>query len=348
MSCRRCGMGISDKEVPPVRRRRSLTQANVRVTGIRGDAAARRVECSFEGAWACARLRHCAAVHADAAMPLPAFATVLIAGAGDLGLRLAQRRALRGDAVLALRRQASAVDGVHANVRAVAADVVNGEGLAALPRRVDALVFCAAPDRREEAAYRALFIDGLQRVLDAVQAARIVFVSSTAVYGEDAGEWVDEATPPRPTAFNGRVLLEAEARVHAAGGSALRPSGLYGPGRTMLLRRAQEGMPGRRHWTNRIHLDDAAAALDALLDRDRLEPVYCASDDAPALEREVLAWMREREGLPPVAPLEGPETGRRVSNTRLRGTGWAPRHPDWRSGYASLLGDRDGPPDAAQ
>lgn len=281
-------------------------------------------------------------------MPLPASATVLIAGAGDLGLRLAQRRALRGDGVLALRRRASLAEGLHANVRAVAADVVTGEGFAALPRRVEALVFCAAPDRREEAAYRALFVDGLPRVLDAVQATRIVFVSSTAVYGEDAGEWVDEATPPRPAAFNGRVLLDAEACVHAAGGTALRPSGLYGPGRTMLLRRAREGMPGRNHWTNRLHLDDAAAALDALLDRDRLDPVYCASDDAPALERDVLAWMREREGLPPVPPLDGPQTGRRVSNTRLRGADWVPRHPDWRSGYTPLLERRAERPDAAQ
>lgn len=281
-------------------------------------------------------------------MPLSASATVLIAGAGALGLRLAQRRALRGDAVLALRRRESETEGLHANVHPVAADVVSGEGLDALPRRVQALVFCAAPDRREEAAYRALFVDGLQRMLDAVQASRILFVSSTAVYGEDAGEWVDEATPPRPAAFNGRVLLEAEAYVRAAGGTALRASGLYGPGRTMLLRRAREGVPGRSHWTNRIHLDDAAAALDALLDCGGLDPVYCANDDTPALERDVLAWMREREGLPPVPPLEGPQTGRRVSNTRLRGTGWAPRHPDWRSGYAPLLERLYGRPDAGQ
>jgi nucleoside-diphosphate-sugar epimerase len=274
-------------------------------------------------------------------MPQSPPATVLIAGAGDLGLRVAQRRALRGDAVLALRRRAAALEGVHRNLRPVAADVIGGHGFAALPRQVDALVFCAAPDRREEAAYRALFVDGLQRVLDAVQASRIVLVSSTAVYGEDAGEWIDEATPPRPAAFNGRVLLEAEARVHAAGGSALRLSGLYGRGRTMLLRRAREGVPGRRHWTNRIHLDDAAAALDALLDRDRLDPTYCASDDTPALERDVLDWLREREGLPTVPPHDGPQTGRRVSNARLRGTGWAPHHPDWRSGYTPLLERRD-------
>ncbi|GHA83444.1 NAD-dependent epimerase/dehydratase family protein [Cognatilysobacter bugurensis] len=273
-------------------------------------------------------------------MPLPLPATVLVVGAGDLGLRLTQRRAVRGDTVLAVRRRAQLADGLGPLVHALGADVVSGNGMAALPRRVDALVFCAAPDRRDEAAYRALFVDGLSRVLDAVQAPRIVFVSSTSVYGQDAGERVDERTMPQPAAFNGRVLLEAEARVHAAGGRALRLSGLYGPGRTMLLRRARDGVPGRAHWTNRIHIDDAAAALDTLLDEHASEPVYCGTDDMPALERDVLGWLRDREGLPPVPALEGAETGRRVMNARLRGIGWTPQHPDWRSGYAALLTDR--------
>lgn len=270
-------------------------------------------------------------------MAPPRSATVLVAGAGDLGLRLARRRARRGDDVLALRRHAAAVDAACPTLRALAADLLDGTGFGALPRRVDALVFCAAPDRRDEAAYRALFIDGLQRLLDAVRAARTVFVSSTAVYGEDAGERVDEATPPRPAAFNGRVLLEAEARVRAAGGTAVRLAGLYGPGRTMLLRRAREGAPGRPHWTNRIHVDDAADALDVLLDLDAADSVYCATDDTPALERDVLAWLRARDGLPPVPGIDGPASGRRVSNARLRATGWTPRHRDWRSGYGALL-----------
>lgn len=274
-------------------------------------------------------------------MALTRSATVVVAGAGDLGLRLARRRAARGDDVLALRRRAVQIEDAPLRLRALAADLLDGRGLAALPRPVDALVFCATPDRRDEAAYRALFVDGLQRVLDAVQPARVLFVSSTAVYGEDSGDRVDEATRPRPAALNGRVLLEAEARGEAAGGTAVRLSGLYGPGRTMLLQRAREGVPGRPQWTNRIHVDDAASALDALLDRPRLEAVYCATDDTPALERDVLAWLREREGLPPVPSVDGPERGKRVSNARLHATGWTPRHPDWRSGYGALLSSRD-------
>lgn len=260
---------------------------------------------------------------------------VLVAGAGDVGQRLARRLAHAGREVLTLRRrETEAAPGI----RPLRADLATGEGLARLPRTLGALVFCAAPDRRDEAAYRALYLDGLRRLLDATEAPRVVFVSSTAVYAEDAGEWVDETTPPRPPAFNGRVLLETERALAAhPGGVALRLSGLYGPGRESLLRRARAGEPGTNRWGNRIHVEDAAAALAHLLDLDAPAPLYLGNDDLPVRDAEVLAWVRATEGLPPVAPLPGPDSGRRVGNARLRASGWAPAFPDYRVGYGPLL-----------
>ena len=260
---------------------------------------------------------------------------VIIAGAGDVGSRLAALRAARGDDVIALRRRdVDAGDGVRRH----RADLATGEGLSTLPRQAVSLVFCAAPDQRDEAAYRALYHDGLRRLLDAVEAPRVVFVSSSAVYAQDAGEWVDEGTPAAASAFNGRVLLDAE-RVLAPlpGGSVLRLSGIYGPGREYLLRKARAGEAGEPRWTNRIHVQDAAAALSHLLDLRHPQPLYLGNDDRPALESEVLAWVREAEGLPPVAAAAGPERGRRVSNARLRCSGWVPGYADYRSGYAGLL-----------
>lgn len=256
---------------------------------------------------------------------------VIIAGAGDVGGRLARLRAARGDEVIALRRRDA---GPAPGVRGHRADLASGAGLATLPREASALVFCAAPDARDEASYRRLYVDGLRRLRDAVDAPRFVFVSSSAVYGEDAGEWVDETTPPRPTAFNGRVLLEAEAVLRGhAGGSVLRASGLYGPGRDLLWRKARAGEPGRAHWTNRLHVDDAAAALSHLLGLPAPGPVYIGTDDRPAPEHEVLAYLRERLGLPPLPPATGPATGRRLCNAALRATGWTPAFPDFRAGY---------------
>lgn len=281
---------------------------------------------------------------------------VVVAGAGDVGLRLARLRIAAGEDVIGLRRgEGEAVHGL----RWLRADLARGDGLAALPRAAAALVFCAAPDVRDEAAYRALYVDGLRRAIDACAPARIVFVSSTAVYAEDAGEWVDETTPARPPAFNGRALLAAEQGLAGhAGSTALRCSGIYGPGRGALLRKARGDQPGARRWTNRIHAQDVASAISHLLDLDAPPPLLLANDDLPALEQDVLAWLRARQGLPPLPPAApdrnpSPEpgtepgtepgsgavaaSGRRVANARLRATGWAPAFPDYRAGYASLL-----------
>lgn len=260
---------------------------------------------------------------------------MVVAGAGDVGGRLAALRLASGDDVIALRRRdADAVPGL----RRLRADLVTGEGLARLPRQVQALVFCAAPDQRDEPAYRALYLDGLRRLLDACDAERVVFVSSTAVFGQDAGEWVDEDSLAEPAGFNGRVLLQAEQALslHPAG-IALRLSGLYGPGRDWMLRRARTGEPGSPRWTNRIHVEDAASALSHLLDLPTPRSLYLGNDDLPVPEHEVLAWVRAREGLPAVAPAGGATTGRRVRNARLRASGWVPRHPDFRSGYQGML-----------
>jgi nucleoside-diphosphate-sugar epimerase len=268
---------------------------------------------------------------------------VVIAGAGDVGLRLARLRAAGGENVVTLRRQAGIAE---RGIIPVRADLVTGEGIDQLPRQAQAVVFCAAPDRRDEAAYRALFVDGLRRVRDWVDTPRVVFVSSTAVYAEDAGELVDESTPERPPAFNGQALLDAERELaQHPGAIVLRLTGLYGPGRQALLSRARSGAAGRPHWTNRIHVDDAASALSHLLNLAAPQRLYLGSDDAPALQSEVIGWLRQREGLDAVAPVHEAESGRRVSNARLRASGWAPVFTDFRSGYAQVLGAQAARPD---
>ncbi|HAI59563.1 MAG TPA: NAD(P)-dependent oxidoreductase [Xanthomonadaceae bacterium] len=259
--------------------------------------------------------------------------TLLIAGAGDTGSRLAALAATAGSDVLALRRRELPMG---PGIRALRADLRSGEGFDAIPKRLDALVFCAAPDERSEAAYRALYRDGLRRLLDRCEIGRVLLVSSTAVYAEDAGGSVDEHTPADATAFNGRVLLEAEHELDAhPDAAAFRASGIYGPGRERMWWRARRDDPGEPRWTNRIHVEDVAAALRHLLDAPRIDRIYCGNDDAPALEHEVIDGLRARLGLPALGHAAGATTGKRVSNARLRASGWRPRFPDWRSGYHS-------------
>lgn len=259
---------------------------------------------------------------------------IAIIGAGDLGTRLAALRAAAGDAVSALRRRALPMP---AGVQAVYGDLDAEADLQRLPLRPDWLVFCATPDARNEAAYRRLYIDGLARAMRVLQPRRTLFVSSTAVYAQDAGEWVDEDSEAAAQAFNGRVLREAEALcLRHPENRVLRLSGITGPGRRMLVNRALLGEGVSGDWSNRIHIDDAAAAAAHLIDAPGDSPIWIASDDEPAPQIEVANWIRARHGLSPLPVPPGPVRGRRVCNAKLRRAGWRPCHPSYREVYAEV------------
>ena len=166
--------------------------------------------------------------------------------------------------------------------------------------------------------------------------------SSSAVYGDHDGGWVDEDTPPAPPGFNGRVLLEAEALVQGQGGSSVRLAGLYGPGRLQLVDRLRAGavrVP-RAHpfHVNRIHVDDAASAFMHVLDDPTPAPVYVGVDDTPLPMHELYDAIAIACGAP--LPQEGPPPpgigSKRLRNHRLRTTGWQPAWPDARLGYPAL------------
>lgn len=268
----------------------------------------------------------------------------LIAGCGDVGLRVAKRLLAAGDEVHALRR--SAVEGDDSGIRWWRADLA-GPGLEALPA-FDRLVFAASPDARDEAAYQRVFVDGLRNllaVLGSDRLQRVVFVSSTAVYGASGGERVDETTPVDPPGFNGRMLLEAEALLagRAFDGTAMRLAGLYGPGRLQLAERIRTGAATvarhERHIANRIHVDDAASAIVHVLGVAAPALVYIGVDDHPLPLHELYDAIATAVGASP--PADGPVPpgvgSKQLSNALLRSTGWRPRWPDARIGYAALL-----------
>lgn len=262
---------------------------------------------------------------------------VLIAGCGDLGVRLAARggdRQYHG-----LRRHPTDLPGA---IRPLRADLSRPETLAALAGHWDAVVYSATPDERSPEGYRAAYVDGLANLLAAVTTDRLVFISSTAVYGQDTGEWVDEESATRPRRFNGEILLQAEQQARAAGGIVVRFSGIYGPGRDVLIRRLRAGGVACRRspplWTNRIHADDCAAVLDHLLALADPAPVYCASDRLPAPRWDVLTWLAGRLGVPgPVEAQDDAGQGRRVDARRLYNSGLVLRHPDYRAGYGAMM-----------
>ena len=267
---------------------------------------------------------------------------VLIAGCGDVGGELARRLLANGHEVYGLRRRAHLLP---AGVRPVAGDVCDPQSLHALPGGIDALVYTAAADVRSETAYRAAYVDGVRNVLEAVRRTstlqRLLYVSSTRVYPQSAGEWVDEESPTEGDDRYARLLLEGEAAVREAAAPTVvvRFAGIYGPDRTRLIDRVRTGEPCTGAWTNRIHRDDCAGVLHHLLRLDDPLPLYLGADDEPATQCAVMSWMAERLGLPAPQRTEAGTRGlgKRCRNARLTASGYEFSYRSFREGYGAML-----------
>ena len=275
--------------------------------------------------------------------------TVLIAGCGDLGTEAGLRFAAAGFSVLGWRRSP---EKIPAGLTGQAADLTGSSGeLPRIPADTGVVVIAVAAGQRTEQAYRAAYVDGTANVLDAlerdgVRPHRILFVSSTAVYGDADGGWVDETTPTAPASVTGAVIREAEQLLHARRPDAvvLRLSGIYGPGRTRLIDSVNAGtavVPASPQLTNRIHRDDAAAAIVHLMTQaDTPAPLYVGVDDEPVDLAEVLRFLAAELGreLPAASDKESSRGGdRKLSNARLRGTGFEFAYPTFREGYRAVL-----------
>ena len=233
--------------------------------------------------------------------------SLLIFGCGFLGGRVAQQWRERGGTVAAVTRSVEKAEELAARgIEPVLADLMRPETLTALPS-VSRVLYCVGYDRSSSWSKESLYIEGLTHVLDAMQNRmdRFVYVSSSSVYGQDDGSWVDESSPTEPTTDGGRICLTAEQRLRerVAQATILRMSGLYGPDR-LLARveqlRAGEPIGGNPEaWLNLIHGDDAARSCVAALIAADPGPLYLVSDDRPISRREYFRELARRVGAPP-------------------------------------------------
>jgi mutator protein MutT len=203
---------------------------------------------------------------------------------------------------------------------------------------LDLVLHCASSGKGGADAYRKVYLRGAQ-VLGGVLAPRqLLYTSSTSVYPQTEGGWVTEESPAEPPRETGRILRETEDWVLAQGGTVARLAGIYGPGRSVLLRKFFSGEAviegdGRR-WINQIHRDDAASGLLRLAE-SRIPGVFNLGDSQPLEQLALYSELAARFSLP--LPPEGPVnldrkrgwTHKRVSNARLRSLGWTPRYPDF-------------------
>ncbi len=276
-------------------------------------------------------------------------ARILIVGAGDIGGHLAGQLAADGHSVWGLRRSDKPVaDGVTL----IQADVADTETLQNLPDNLDILVYCVASPVFSKEGYHAYYYRGLRHILQALKGQslkRAFFVSSSSVYHQMDGEWVDETSETQPGSFAGKEMLAAEQALLKVSvpGTVVRFTGIYGPGRTRMIEQARQGGhcdPEPPVWTNRIHRDDCVGVLNFLIGKalagETLESVYLATDNEPATLFDVLEWMKDRIGdVEPDhdVPEATRRANRRCSNQRLRDLGYDFIYNNYREGYDVLL-----------
>lgn len=272
----------------------------------------------------------------------------LLAGCGYVGSALGAKLATAGNTVWGLSRQP--VD-LPPGVQPIAADLTDPGSLQSLPKELDFVVYTAAAAASTEEAYIGAYVRGLDNLLMALvgqDIRRILFTSSTAVYGQADGEWIDESSPTEPAHFSGQRLLEAESLLQASPfpSIVLRLGGIYGPGRTRLVRQVQSGearRPAGPNFTNRIHRDDCAGALAHLLALENPEPVYLGVDHEPADFGDVMTWLAAELRVPAPPVEEAPSEGRRARankrcrNELLTASGYRFRYPTFREGYRELV-----------
>jgi nucleoside-diphosphate-sugar epimerase len=243
-----------------------------------------------------------------------------------------------------------------AGIRPLTGDITDAASLAALAPDFDWVVNCAASTSGGSAEdYRRLYLEGMRHVcawLAGASIRKFVYTSSTGVYGQNDGSWVDESCLAEPASATGKVLAEAEEALRQAyrdtGFPAviLRVAGIYGPGRGYYVRQLRSGEAriegsGQR-FVNMVHRDDVAGAIIAALEKGKPGEVYNVCDEEPVTQAALYEWLASRMGLP--MPLAVPEaaaglgrrgvTNKRISSRKLREElGHRFRYPTFREGY---------------
>ena len=291
--------------------------------------------------------------------------TVVVVGCGYIGCALAGQLAEAGHEVTGVRRSPDGLERVAAiddSVEAIRADATLPATLDSLPD-ADAVVFAASAGGRGADVAREVYVEGLRNVLEeygtrATPPDRLVYTSSTGVYGDHDGGWVDETTPIEPTTAKTRVLATAETvaltetEAYGIDGTVARFAGLYGPDR-YRLGRYLDG-PVTAGYLNMVHRDDAAGAVRYLLEADvaRGEPVVVV-DDEPVDKHTFADWLAAECGVdaPPkrskaeriadgdlsTAAARRIRTSKRCSNEKLRALGYEFVYPTFRTGYRAAV-----------
>ncbi len=276
---------------------------------------------------------------------------ILIVGCGDIGCRLAKILSAQGHDVLGVKR--NPLKSEHKNIKFLALDINKSEDLDHLNLDFSTVFFMPTPDFRSRESYEKIYSHGLEKLLvffsGTKQPPHFFFISSTSVYGQQQGEWIDENSLTEPERETAQVIVTAEQLIwqYNPKNTVVRFSGIYGLGRSQLLKKLESKNKIQNtppYFTNRIHQDDCAAVLgflfNKLLNGEQIEPCYLASDDDPATIWDILTWLAVQTGKAYPQALDkqsASKQNKRCRNTRLKQLGYRFIYPDYRAGYQSVL-----------
>jgi nucleoside-diphosphate-sugar epimerase len=275
---------------------------------------------------------------------------VLLAGCGDIGQRTGARLTPNYQCFGLRRHPQNLPDAISP----IAGNMADAQGLEEiLSTGFDVVVVTLTPDQFTEQAYRQSYLAGATALATAIgnielKPKLVIWVSSTSVYGNNQGDWVDEASPTNPASFSGKLLLEAEQQIQSlpCAHSIVRFSGIYGPGRTRMLSQIKAGVgrPAKpEQWSNRIHSEDCAGVLAHLIERFAqnrpIEPLYLATDCAPVTQHKMRNWLATQMQVELTDETVEQKSIRRCSNQRLLDSGYEFIFPSYKEGYLALMAD---------
>jgi nucleoside-diphosphate-sugar epimerase len=274
-------------------------------------------------------------------------AKVLIVGCGDLGTAIAIRLHKSHEVIgLRLSNQQLPLD-----MQTIQADVTQSNTFNVLEKlNPNIIVYCVAASTQTDENYQASYVTGLKNILTTqsqnINLQHVFFVSSTRVYGQNTQDILDENMPAIPADFGGKRLLEAESvlKTMPCETTSMRLSGIYGKKRFYLVNIAKDiaKWPAENHWSNRIHRDDAAGFIAFLVEKavknQAVENCYIVTDDMPTTQYEVLTWLANQQKMDTsTIKALGAQGGKRLSNKRMRDTGFQLQYPNFQAGYGHIL-----------
>jgi nucleoside-diphosphate-sugar epimerase len=297
---------------------------------------------------------------------------VLFAGCGDIGVRAI--RTLSDNSLydhwqtLAMRRKPSSLP---SDIEAIQGDLCDSENFLSIldNSNVDVIVVTLTPDSMSDQGYLDSYVNGANVLKSTIKKLSyrpqlIIWVSSTGVYGQSCGEWVDESSVTSPKSYRGKRLLEAENLVKSISKElvtnnstliksvVVRFSGIYGPGRGRLLNQIKKGNIASKHpvsWTNRIHVVDCAGIIIHIIDlysqKKDISNLYIGTDNQPVPAYEIQSWLanhmrvkiEENNEIP--INIDNKNVNRRCNNKLIKDSGYNFIFPDFKKGYTPLLLD---------